>query len=271
MAGVAEEQKISVTDSGITVTAVQTMNDENVFYALLKVTAEEEILDGSGYFEPKLVTENPNAFGNVSMGFIEEMPTGKPVKEGFYEVYALKSVGEEWKEESVTISLENYSFTDFQKPMDEITDFTDGTQRTTEGKWELTLPLGEVETNNTVRLQEPVQVVMQGMPVTIEELTLTPLAVKITYSLADVEKLQETVYSGAEDVCLSELFIRGFADRSGKETVCGFTASSGQRTKDGKEILLMGLGQAVDVHEIQAVLLGEEKVRVELGSRGEKE
>ena len=33
MDGVAKEQEISATDNGITVTAVQTMNDENVFYA----------------------------------------------------------------------------------------------------------------------------------------------------------------------------------------------------------------------------------------------
>ena len=105
---------------------------------------------------------------------------------------------------------------------------------------------------------------MQGVPVTIEELTLTPLAIKITYSLADVEKLHQEVYSSEEDVYLQELFLSGFVDKNGKETECGFTGSSGRHTPDGKDILLMGLGQAVDVHEIQAILLGSEKVRVEL-------
>lgn len=267
MDGVAEEQKISVTDNGITVTAIQTMNDENVFYALLQVTAEEEIIDGSGYFgnpSPELLTQNPGAFVNISMGFTDETQIGKPEKQGYYEVYALKGETGEWNEESVTISLENYSYDVFDKPGEKITDFTDCTQEKVEGKWELTLPLSEVQTENTVKTKEPVQVVVKGIPVTIEEVTLTPLAVKISYRLSDVEKLHETVYGGAEDITMSELFISGLADKSGKEISCGFTAASSMRTQDGKDIRLMGLSSAVDVHEVQAVLLGEEKVRVEL-------
>ncbi|MCM1040051.1 MAG: hypothetical protein NC434_12080 [Ruminococcus sp.] len=266
MEGVAKEQEISVTDNGITVTAVQTMNDENVFYALLLVTAESEIIDGSGYFGnpvPEIITKNPDAFCNVGMSFID-MPIAEPSTQGYYEVYALKNIGEEWQEENITILLENYSYDVFGKPKDELTDFTDCTSELIEGKWELTLPLGEMQSNNTIKITEPVQVVMQGVPVTIEELTLTPLALKITYSLADVEKLHQEVYSSKEDISLQELFLSGFVNKNGKETECGFTASSGRYTSDGKDILLMGLGQAVDVHEIQAILLGNEKVRVEL-------
>ena len=266
MEGVAREQEISVTDNGITVTAVQTMNDENVFYALLLVTAENEIIDGSGYFgnpAPQLITKNPDAFCNISMDFLD-MPIAEPSTQGYYEVYALKNIGEEWQEESITISLENYSYDIFNKPKSELTDFTDCTSELIEGKWELKLPLGEVQTDNTIKIAQPVQVVMQGVPVTIEELTLTPLAVKISYSLADVEKLHQEVYSSEEDVYLQELFLSGFIDKNGKETECGFTASSGRHTPDGKDILLMGLGQAVDVHEVQAILIGNEKVRVEL-------
>lgn len=264
--GIAKEQTISVTDNGITVTAVQTMNDENVFYALLLVTAESAIIDGSGYFGnpvPQLITKNPDVFCNVGMDFLD-MPIAEPSTQGYYEVYALKNIGEEWREESITILLENYSYNVFNKPKDELTDFTDCTSELIEGKWELTLPLGKMQTDNTIKIAEPVQVVMQGVPVTIEELTLTPLAIKISYSLADVEKLHQDVYSSEEDVYLQELFLSGFVDKNGNETECGFTASSGRYTPDGKKILLMGLGQAVDVHEIQAILLGNEKVRVEL-------
>ena len=266
MEGVAKEQEVSVTDNGITVTAVQTMNDENVFYALLLVTAESEIIDGSGYFGnpvPEIITKNPDAFCNVGMGFTDT-PIAEPSTQGYYEVYALKNIGEEWQEESITISLENYSYDVFNKPKDELTDFTDCTSELVEGKWELTLPLGEMQTDNTIKITEPVQVAMHGVPVTIEELTLTPLAIKITYSLADAEKLHQEVYSSEEDVYLQELFLSGYVDKNGKETECGFTGSSGRHTPDGKDILLMGLGQAVDVHEIQAILLGNEKVRVEL-------
>ncbi|MCM1156118.1 MAG: DUF4179 domain-containing protein [Roseburia sp.] len=240
MEGVAKEQEISVTDNGITVTAVQTMNDENVFYALLLVTAESEIIDGSGYFGnpvPEIITKNPDAFCNVGMSFID-MPIAEPSTQGYYEVYALKNIGEEWQEENITILLENYSYDVFNKPKDELTDFTDCTSELIEGKWELTLPLGAMQTDNTIKITEPVQVVMQGVPVTIEELTLTPLALKITYSLADVEKLHQEVYSSKEDISLQELFLSGFVDKNGKETECGFTASSGRHTSDGKDISL---------------------------------
>ena len=266
MEGVAKEQEVSVTDNGITVTAVQTMNDENVFYALLLVTAESEIIDGSGYFGnpvPEIITKNPDAFCNVGMGFTDT-PIAEPSTQGYYEIYALKNIGEDWQEESITISLENYSYDVFNKPKEELTDFTDCTSKLIAGKWELTLTLGEIQTDNTIKITEPVQVVMHGVPVTIEELTLTPLAIKITYSLADVEKLHREVYSSEEDAYLQELFLSGFVDKNGKETECGFTGSSGRYTPDGKDILLMGLGQAVDVHEIQAILLGNEKVCVEL-------
>lgn len=266
MEGVAKEQKISVTDNGITVTAIQTMNDENIFYALLLVTAENEIIDGSGYFgnpSPQLITINPDAFCNVSMGFLD-MPIAEPSTQGYYEVYALKNIGEEWQEESITISLENYSYDVYNKSKDDVTDFTDCTSELVTGKWELTLPLGAMQTDNTIKITEPIQVVMQGVSVTIEELILTPLAIKITYSLADVEKLQQEIYSSEEDVYLQELFLSGFINKNEEVTECGFTASSGRHTPDGKDILLMGLGQAVDVHEIQAILLGNEKVRVDL-------
>lgn len=266
MEGVAKEQEISVTDNGITVTAVQTMNDENVFYALFLVTATEEIIDGSGHFgnpSPQLITKNPDAFCNVGMGFLD-MPIAEPATQGYYEVYALKSIDENWHEESVTISLENYSYDVFSKPKEAITDFTDCSSQLIEGKWELALPLGEIQSDNTIKITSPVQTIMHGVPVTIEELTLTPLAVKISYCLEDVEKLHKTAYSSEEDTFLKELFIYGFADKNGREVECGFSASSGKRTADGQDILLMGLGQAVDVHEIQALLLGPDKVRVEL-------
>lgn len=264
MEGVAKEQQISVTDNGITITAVQTMNDENVFYALLFVTAEEEIIDGSGYFgnpSPQLFTKNPDAFCNIGMGFLS-MPIGEPAKQGYYEIYALKSIWEEWNEESITISLENYSYDVFNSPKEEQIGFMDCTSRLIEGKWKLTLPLGKMQTENTVKITEPIQITMQGVPVTIEELTLTPLAVKINYSLADVERLHKEVYSSMEDAFLQELFISGFVDKNGNKIKCGFTGTSSGRTADGQEILLMGLGQAVNVHDIQAVLLGEEEIRV---------
>lgn len=265
MEGVAKEQEISVTNNGITITAVQTMNDENVFYALLQVTAEEEIIDGSGYFgDSQLITQNSDAFCNIGMTF-QDMPIGELSKQGYYEIYALKNIWEEWQEDNITIYLGNYSYDVFNKPKEELTDFTDCTSHVVEGSWELVLPLGEIQTDNTIKIEEPVQVDMQGVPITIEELILTPLAVKISYRLDDVEKLHEEVYSSAEDVFLQELFISGYINKNGKEVECGFTGTSGGR-KDGKEVLLMGLSQAVDVHEIQTLLLGNEKVPVALNN-----
>ncbi len=267
--GIAMEQKASATDAGITITAQQTVQDKNTLYILLDVQAEEKILDGNGgfdnpeedgsYKEPWIVTQEEDAFSNISMGFSPDTPAfGELTDHESYEISALKSMEKEWNEESVTIHFTEYSYYTYENG--------DTIPHKFRGDWTLVLPLGE-ETNLEMTQYKPVEPVeLSGVPMQIKRVEVSPLSLLVVFDMDDVLKLQETVYTeDSEDIVLSELDFTGFLDQDGQEITARIGGQSGKYNYDTREIIhQIGLENYINPDKITTLLLGEEKVQVKL-------
>ena len=266
MNGIAREQKASVTDAGITITAEQTVQDKNTLYILLDIQAEGAIIDGNGGFDnpdengeygsPWIVTREEDAFNNVSMGFSPDTPAfGELSDHGYYELSALKSLDKEWTEDSVTVNFTEYSYYTYENG--------DTIPHKIKGEWTLTLPLGS-DTELKTSMYEPEQPVdISGIPVKVKRVELSPLSLRLVYDMDDWNKLQDTLYAGETDVIIYEAEFAGFLNRNGEEIHTRTGGRSGKYDFEKREVIQqIGLGKYVDIEEISAVLLGEEKVQI---------
>ncbi len=269
MEGIAREQKVTATDAGITITAQQTVQDKNTLYILLDVQTEEKILDGNGGFDnpaedgsydkPWIVTQEEDAFHNISMGFSQDMPAfGELTDHGYYEISAIKSIDKELHEESVTVHFTEYIYNTYENG--------DTIPHKIRGNWTLVLPLGE-ETNLEMTSYKPTEpVTLSEVLVQVKRVELSPLSLLVAFDMDDVLALQKAVYTDeAEDMVLSELNFTGFLEQKGEEVFTGVGGQSGKYDYDTREIIYqIGLGKYINPDEITALLLGEEKVQVKL-------
>lgn len=268
MEGIAREQTVSTADAGITITARQTVQDQNSLYILLDIQAEDKIIDGNGGFDnpdengeyghPWIFTEEGDAFTNVSMSFTPDTPVFSELSNhGYYEIFAIKDPDREWNEDTVTVNFTEYNYDTYENG--------NSIPHKIEGSWELTLSLGEDTKLDTDVYELNRKVDISGVSLTVKRVELSPLSLILVFDLDDMKQIRETFYADQQDVVIYETQFTGFLDRNGEEIDCGWSGMSGKHDLEkGEDIVQLSLNQFVEVDEISAVLLGEEKVPVPL-------
>lgn len=258
--GVAAMPQASVTDAGVTVTAVQTIQDEYRLYILLKVTSGEAVLGTGGFDEMNLAADGVggtlDTFDNVGAGFVDEVTENGT--EAYYMIDAMKQTDPAWNGESITVTLGKLSYyTDLGKG-------EGGEPHVIDGSWELTLAL--LDASALTRTWElDTEVMISGVPVMVESVELSPLTLTICYDNEDVEQLAKAVYGEQEEYFLSELFLAELLNMEGTVAERGYDAVSGGITGDGEQnVLRFGLTSVVEPEHIKAVLLGDDKVELKL-------
>jgi len=267
MEGLAKEQSISVTDAGLTMTAVQTVQDKNSLYILLELSSKENIIDGNSGFEnatdgvysPWLITSDgtDDAFAGIGCGFPKDTPCFDLSDHGYYEISAIKSLDKAWTADSVTVQFTEFCYYTGQEGSE--------VSHTIKGSWTLTIPLGE-ETMQEAKTYEPKgKAELGGVPVQIKRVELSPLSMIMSFDLEDVKTIHDTLYEGQEDVYLDVLSISGFLDENGKEIALSLGGMNSMYDYDAGEVIHeVTFGQYVDPDHISAALLGDEKVPVYL-------
>lgn len=264
--GVVMEQNDSVTDQGITVTVKQTVQDDNRIYILLDVKCEEALIDDNCYFDKwDVITKDVDAFDNLGASFAESAPRGKMEEKtdrGYYEITGLKTYGREWNEDSITLDLGKFNYYTYE------VDGEDGmgTPHVIDGNWKLEIPLGE-QTQAVTKVYEPgARVMVSGMPVTVKRVEISPISTVIVYDLGDVQNVIDTVYADEEDVFLYELQLSGFRYDNGETVANGAGGGmSGYWDREaGEDIYKIALSGMIEPERVEAVLLGDEEVPVEL-------
>lgn len=262
--GVAKEQTASVTEKGITLTAVQTVRDSNRIYMLFDITAEDALIDGnSGFDSWKMITGEgedllKDHFHSGGGGMLPDTGVGTLDTEGYYYWDILLDEGSEWNGDKLTVGFTDFTYYTYENGM------SDGneTPHKIEGTWELDLSLTDVsELSKTFELNR--EITVSGVPVVIRSVTLTPLTLSIHYDLESVLRLKEEVYAGEEESFLQELFVSRLVDASGNTLEQGYDGTAGYHTKE-EDVLTVGLTTVVDVDSVSAILLGKEEVQVDL-------
>lgn len=280
LAGIAKEQNVSVSDQGITVTAVQTLMDTNTLYILLDVQSEEAVMNGTGYFtrtdedgdgqseeafyaigQPGdgLSTETGEdgwLFRNIGMSWTPQAPNDAPItpgNQGYLEIWAIKDEEKAWPGEGITISFNQYSYmtADENGKADQA--------MYVEGSWELQIPFSDDMRQLEKRYEPHYEIEIDGVPVELKAVELSPLSLKLVFDLDDKLALQEAKAPNGEDWCAYELQFAGFLDKEGNKIDCGFGGSIGgwdYETREAVEVIQFT--RYVDLDEVGALLLGTE-------------
>lgn len=255
---VAILQDASVTNNGITVTAIQTMQDKNRVYALLKVEAEDEVIDGNSGFDGAVMHNGDGniftIFCNTGWGFIDEVD-GKLTKDGYFVIDGLKHYDAPWNGDSLRVTLSDFRYYSYEN-YDVGTGSGEQTANDIEGTWDLEVELADV---SSLCKTIPVNMTAErfGVPVTVQDVKLSPLSMEINYSY-NHEATQDLTEE--EQANFSTMLLQiALYDKEGKIIDEGVGAVSGGFTnkESGETNLVAGLNSVIDVDTVDKIVFGD--------------
>lgn len=186
--GLTSEGGDSVTVEGITVSVVQTVQDEKTLYVLLKVTAEEPIIGGWGFLKDEFLTDEGKRLilvpGGEYRAFNNGADYGTLTKEGYATLTIWSDDVGKLDYDYLTLSLTDYTYNS-EYPL-----HGEGVIR---GCWRLQIPLDAAAAKKLTKVYEVNQEIpIDAKPVTVEKITLTPFSVNMIFEESkDPEKIKE--------------------------------------------------------------------------------
>lgn len=260
---VAILQNASVTNNGIKVTVVQTMQDRNRVYVLLKVEAAEEVIDGNSGFDGAVMHNGDGdiftIFCNTGCGFIDEVE-GKLTKDGYLVIDGLKHYDAPWNGDSLHITLSDFRYYSYEN-YDGETGSGEKIANHVEGTWELEVELADV---SSLCKTIPVNMTSErfGVPVTIQDVKLSPLSMEINYRYNNdaIKDLSEE-----EQANFSKMLLQiALYDKEGKIIEEGVGAVTGGFTNKeaGETNIIAGLNGVIDVDTVDKIIFGNEWLTV---------
>lgn len=254
MEQVAQEGLQSVTDNGITISLVQTIQDSNCFYALFDVTAEDGTLidennalsmhtDYNGAEEP---------FCAMGWGFVDNR-SQEVSNSRYFEIYGTKT-----NPDSSDLNM-NINFVSFNKQGEKAADDIP----LIEGNWDFSLSvhpskMTTIEVNDTFTIA--------GCPVYVQTVELSPLTVTLTCKGADIKVLEE-----AQGVDMSQLdvlrpiMINGvkYQDGSIIDNTPGISLKESY-DPEGEYVNLTRFSKVLEPEKVVALLMGDDKEEIRL-------
>lgn len=256
--GGALEQDGSYTAEGITVTALQTIQDGRRIYILLKVTSGEHKLSGGCFNSMRLLTEDGENILNRASRTGCRQTDGSSDREQYLELDV--SWDEEWDQsfEKLTVRLDKY------KPngMAGVPSESD-----IAGRWEIPVTVSNAET--MTRVCEPGQeLAMYETPLVAKKVVLTPLSVEILFGrVEDGEKIERAAresYIPGNEPGVLRLYGTEDAEGNVTETKKRYSGSL-SRPVEGDWKYDAQFHYIVDVEHVKAILLGDHgEIRIEL-------
>lgn len=254
MEQIAQEGHQTISDAGLTIQAVQTIQDINCFYALFKVTAQEESMritpdHDMGFLVDYQGGEDP--FGMLGSGFVEER--GQDISNSrYYEIFGTKM-----NPGSEDLNL-NIRFTSLNAPGEKAMKG----EPVLEGNWEFVLNL---HTAQPVCYEINRECQIAGTAVMVKSAELTPISVRLVCDEAGARQLEKLEGANLEQTdSLRSLFVNGIRYQDGtvvdedgyQELWSG--CENGEYTKTAR------FSAVVDVEKASALLVGDNKDVIEL-------
>lgn len=163
----------TVTENGLTVTALQTLGDKNGVYLLLDVKAPEGItLSDTNLFEGtgvdiEGVGDSVSWSGGFMSNFDETASPNGADNERYYELRLLNTEKEDWNGKTITLDFKN-----LQADRSKLDLYT-----VVEGEWKLSWTLSYTDQMQAFDLNKSYMV--NGHAVTVESVELSPLSMKL--------------------------------------------------------------------------------------------
>lgn len=251
---IAQEEYQTISNSGLTIRAVQTVQDVNCFYALFEIIAEDNIIQIAPDNDMSFLIDyqgKEDPFSMFGCGFVDENRQ-EISNSRYYEIFGTKADANK-KDLNMTIH-----FTSLDAPGEKAFEGA----KILEGNWEFSL---NVHTTDTTYFEINKEYQIAGCNVMIKAVELTPISVKLIcdeISARELEKLEGVNIDQADS--LSSLFINGVKYKDG--TVVeedGFQELS-VRCGNGNYEKTARFSKVIDVEKVSALLVGDNKDEIKL-------
>lgn len=246
-AQIAQGSGQTVTDAGLTIQAVQTIQDNNCFYALFKITAKDESMQITAEHSMGFrldYQEGEDPFGYLGWGFVDERQQDAS-NSRYFEIYGTKA---ESGQEDLHMKIQ---FTSLNAPGAKAMEG----EPMIKGNWEFVLNLHTVQ---PVCYEINRECQIAGCAVMVRTVELTPISVKLTCDLDGVRELEKKEGVNLDQLdSITSLFINGIRYQDG--TVVeeeGFQGIS-ESWENGIYDKTAKLTTVIDVDKASALLVGE--------------
>lgn len=244
---IAQDSSQTVTDAGLTIQAVQTIQDNNCFYALFEITAEDESIQITADHSMGVLFDYPedeDPFGYLGWGFVDDRQ--QPVSNSrYYEIYGTKALP---GQEDLNMKVQ---FTSLNAPDAKAMDG----ESMLEGNWEFMLDLHTAE---PVRYELNREYKIAGCDVMIRTVELTPISAKLSCDMEDARQLEKLEGVNLDQTdSLSSLFINGIQYQDGTIIEEEGYQEPLIRFEDGVYEKTARLTTVIDPDKVSALLVGE--------------
>lgn len=253
MEQMAQEVSTDVTDQGITIRAIQTIQDKNCFYALFEVTAEdtdrkitsdqdmEYTIDFKGKEDP---------FVYIGWGFVSA-EAQEVTNSRYFEIYGTKA---DSSPEELAMGIH------FSALLDEPDEKAGIGKTLVEGNWDFDLTVHESE---SIRYDLGKEYQISGYSVNVQSVEISPLSFTIFYEGGSVKAMEEGEQVNLDQLDdLPALYPTGvrYEDGTELEEQChpmleGYTDES----KSSYQVT-MQFTEVVDAQQVKAFLMGEDEI-----------
>lgn len=246
---IAAEEYQTVSDAGLTIQAIQTIQDNNCFYALFEITAEDKSLEITPDHGMELQIDyqgDENPFGYVGYGFVDEREQSVS-NSRYFEIYGTKGEsGTEEKDLNMKIQ-----FTSLTAPGEKAM----AGENVLEGNWEFILNL---HATKPVCYELNREYQIAGCSVMVKSVELTPISVKVTCDEAGAKQLEKMEGVNIDQTdSLRSLFINGVKYHDGtvvaEEGYQELWVSCG----NGDYTKIARLTNVIDTDKVSALLVGD--------------
>lgn len=251
---IAQENYQTVSDAGLTIRAIQTIQDNNCFYALFEVTAEDASMQITSGNEMSFLVDyqgGENPFSAFGCGFVEEDQQAVS-NSRYYEIFGTKmNPGQEDLDMKIRFTSLD---AEGEKAMKG--------ESILEGNWEFALNLHTAEPV-CYELNREYQIA--GCTVWCKSVELTPISVKLVCDEAGARALEELEGINIDQACvLRSLFVNGVKYQDGtiveEDGYLELRAGCGE----GEYTKVARFSKVIDVEKVSALLVGDQMDEISL-------
>lgn len=252
--GVTEQSKSSVTDNGLTISLVQTLQDKNCFYALLEITAPKDIklTDTNLFEECKFDVSGQNDYSySTSHGFLDVTQEPEITNKRYYGIWIKKSI--DFNEKNLTLHFKNLQADAGKLDMHTIL----------KGDWTLTWKMSYKDSTKYFDMNKKCN--LSGYNVLVKKIEITPLSMTVYFDGKDIKSMEKTEKVNLDKLdSLEPILFKGVKYNDG--TVLSLSGSGDQSfdKSTGEYKLSTCFDKVVQIENVKGLLFGEKNSEIEL-------
>ena len=248
----AKDEYKSVTNNGLSITSLQTIQDENCFYALFEVKAEDPsiVIDENSDMEYSIDwggKENP--FSMRESQFIKKEDEENS---GYFEIYGQKA-----DTTSTEDTVMNVHFTALQKQREKAA----AGENILTGEWDFSVTIHQIP-GTSYQVEKECQIA--GYSILVHEVRISPLTVTVICDGNDMKALEKGQGLSLDQCDVLPIWVSGLKYQDGMVQTEENRKMTEGYDEEGNYFMTGRFSSVAEVEKIKAILLGEDMAEVEI-------